>query len=114
MPEETQGRLPPTEELNKAQPGQKMSADEHAAALGFMTTLSQQMMGQPEEGQNSEGKDTQTSQVNPPEQPNKEVESIKEDFAGFKEQITSVIKDELGGIKEMVQNALKEDEPKKD
>lgn len=104
---------PSVDTLNQAQPGQ-LSADDHAAALGYITTLSQHMFhGGGQEDPNQDPNAPQGEQGKPQEKPPEPKHDPKAEMEGFKKEMIDAIHKELGGIKDMVKQAItEEDAPK--
>lgn len=120
MPEQN----PSIDNLNKAPEGQ-MSSDDHAAALGFITTLSEGLLpqDQPQDGQN--GQDGQPQDNQPPQQdttpadqadPQQDIKSVEDniitEIRGLKSELNNAdMQQEFQAIKQELKTILNNDTP---
>lgn len=118
-PNETQVNTGDTSQ-NTAQVSPQMTDDQHAAMLGFITTISEQLhnaqnpqqTGQPQ-GQQPPQTQTDlnqqpTSQAQPPQpDPNAgRIDKIEQDITSLRDEMKKTIHEEVGGIRELVKEAL--------
>lgn len=90
---------------------QGLTSDESAAALGFITTLSQHAMGMGQDAsQSSETAPEQAQQPEPPKDLTPEIEDLKTQLNDLKVEVAKSIKEEIGGIKDMIASALNDNE----
>ena len=91
----------------------QLTPDEAAAALGFATSLQDQIMGinPQEQAQNPDQTQESAPQQGQMAQPqNTQVPELEGKFEQFKEDINKTIDDKIGQIGEMIKQALSEDE----
>lgn len=93
-----------------------MTEDDFAAALGYITTINQNMLGKQQGGTpQAQNQPPEASQTPPaPPDANPRVDALEAKFEAFQKQVGEEIKTGMDGIKQMIQDALKEDdnEPK--
>lgn len=99
---------------NMQPPQNDMTPDEHAAALGFITTLGSQVMGAQnatDPTQTPDSAPTGEETPEPQEDLTPRIEGLEGQFNEFKEEIKKDIKDEMEGLKGMIKDALAADNP---
>lgn len=87
--------------------------DEMAATLGYITTLSQHVMGAgaPQE---AESAPQEEAAPEPKEDLKPEIDALRGEFESLKGEVQKTIKDEIGSLTDMIKEALTDDEQKQD
>ncbi len=89
-----------------------MTDDDIAATLGFITTLSQQMMTPPEEGEEEDGETTSGDEEPVAEETTPEPEVNEPEVKD--QQVLGEIRNEVADIKSQLEELLKEEDVKED